>query len=66
MLPKYLEVLPGDNTAIQIRHESHQYFENTCHFHSDLELNLIVKSTGLRFIGDNIDGFQEYSTLLEK
>jgi len=58
MLPKYLEVLPGDNTSIQISHESHQYFENPWHFHPDLELNLIVKSTGIRFIGDSIDSFQ--------
>jgi len=64
MLPKYLKVLPEENSSIQISHESHQYFENDQHFHSDLELNLIVKSTGTRFVGDSIDSFQESDLVL--
>jgi len=58
MLPKYLKVLPEENSSIQIRHESCQYFENPWHFHPELELNLILKSTGTRFVGDSIDSFQ--------
>jgi len=64
MLPKYLKVLPEENSSIQIRYESCQYFENPWHFHPELELNLILKSTGTRFVGDNIDSFQEDDLVL--
>lgn len=64
MLPKYLKVLPEENSSIQIRHESCQYFENPWHFHPDLELNLILKSTGTRFVGDSINSFQEDDLVL--
>lgn len=64
MLPKYLEIDPEENSTIQIRKEQCQYFENGSHFHSDLELNLILKSTGLRFVGDSILGFNEGDLVL--
>ena len=47
-----------------IRKEVCPYFENPFHFHSELELNLIVKSTGTRFVGDHIDSFRENDLVL--
>lgn len=64
MLPKLLKVLPEENSSILIRKEVCQYFENPFHFHPELELNLILKSSGTRFVGDCIDGFHENDLVL--
>lgn len=64
MLPKFLKVLPEENSSILIRKEVCQYFENPYHFHPELELNLILKSTGTRFVGDSIGSFQKDDLVL--
>jgi AraC-like DNA-binding protein len=40
------------------------YFEAPLHFHPELELTLIVKSTGKRFIGDHVDDFKPGDLIL--
>jgi AraC-like DNA-binding protein len=57
MLPRLLKVIPDEDGSIQIRNELAQYFANPWHFHPELELTLILKSTGTRFVGDNIGYF---------
>jgi len=57
MLPKFLKVLPDQDGSIQIRHEKATYFNNPWHFHPELELTLILKSSGSRFVGDSIGVF---------
>lgn len=57
MLPRLLKVIPDKDGSIQIRHEQVQYFANPWHFHPELELTSILKSTGTRFVGDNIGYF---------
>jgi AraC-like DNA-binding protein len=64
MLPKYLKVLPEENSSIHVRYEKCRYFDNPWHFHPELELNLIVKSTGTRFVGDGIGNFGEGDLVL--
>ena len=64
MLPKFLKILPEDNSSIQIRYESCKYFENPWHFHPELELNLLLQSTGTRFVGDSILSFKENDLVL--
>ena len=64
MLPKYLKILPEENSSIHIRNERCQYFDNPWHFHPELELNLILKSTGTRFVGDSIMSFKEGDMVL--
>ena len=64
MLPEFITRVPEENSSIHISHERCQFFESQSHFHDDLELNLILKSTGTRFVGDCIDSFQEHDLVL--
>lgn len=57
MLPRLLKVIPSQDGCVQIRHEQARYFANPWHFHPELELTLVLKSTGTRFVGDNIGFF---------
>jgi AraC-like DNA-binding protein len=43
--------------AFEIRKDTLPHFHNSWHFHEEIELTLILKSTGRRFIGDHIDQF---------
>ncbi|SIT03095.1 AraC-type DNA-binding protein [Zobellia uliginosa] len=45
------------NKAFEIRKDELPHFYNSWHFHSEIELTLILKSKGRRFIGDHIDQF---------
>lgn len=59
MKPIYLKVTNPPETSIDIRHEMAPYFKNPWHFHPELELTLILKSTGTQFIGNSINNFYQ-------
>lgn len=59
MKPVYLKVATSPETSVDIRHDELPYFKNPWHFHPELELTLILKGTGSRFVGDNISPFVE-------
>ena len=64
MLPKSIGADSESNSSIFISHEICQYFDDTHHFHADLELNLILESTGTRFVGDSVHGFKTNDLVL--
>ncbi len=57
MRPIYLKVANSPQSSIDIRHETAPYFKNPWHFHPELELTLILESTGTHFIGNSISAF---------
>ena len=57
MKPLLLKVRENDLTSFDIRHERSPYFDNPWHYHPEFELALVLKSSGLRFIGDSIEPF---------
>lgn len=64
MLPRYLKVIQPENSSIHVREEVCPYFDNPWHFHPELEINLILKSTGTRFVGDSIEHFKPGDLIL--
>lgn len=52
------------NNSFNVTNNSYPYFLKIWHHHPELELVLIEKSTGTRFIGDNIEKFQAGEVVL--
>ncbi len=57
MRPLLLKVKEDASSSFDIRHEKVPYFDNPWHYHPEFELALVLKSSGLRFIGDSIEPF---------
>ncbi|MEX2511377.1 MAG: AraC family transcriptional regulator [Cyclobacteriaceae bacterium] len=59
MKPIYLKVTNSPENSFDIRHEIDTYFKNPLHFHPELELTLILESTGTQFMGSSIGRFEK-------
>ena len=53
-----------DNTSITVSHNCYPHFLKIWHFHEELELVYILKSSGTRFIGDHIGKFDRGELVL--
>lgn len=62
--PKLLKVDKNEALSFGIRHEKCAYFDNPWHYHPELELTLITKSGGIRFVGDCVEQFEEGDLVL--
>jgi len=51
-------------SSFVIRHDIAPSFGKSVHYHADLELHLTLKGDGIRFIGDNVSGFEPGEVLL--
>jgi len=54
----------NSNSAITVKRNSYPNFLKLWHYHQELELVSIIKSTGTRFIGDSINKFQPKDVVL--
>lgn len=57
MYPNRLTVPESESRSFDLRHECLPYFTNLWHFHPELELNFVVASSGMRFIGNSVESF---------
>jgi AraC-like DNA-binding protein len=57
MLPVFQKIEANINHSFYVEHMNFPYFPNPLQFHPDIEILLVVKGTGTRFIGDSIDRF---------
>jgi AraC-like DNA-binding protein len=58
MLPQFYKVLPPPMRTINVVVNKRHHFLNPFHFHPELEISLILKSSGIRFVGDSVEAFQ--------
>jgi len=64
LIPQFYKIIPYPATTINVLlHKKHHFF-NPFHFHPELELTLILKSTGIRFVGDSVEAFEEGNLVL--
>lgn len=64
MKPKLLDRSTKLNHSFELHHHCFQHFLKVWHYHPELELVYIKKSTGTRFLGDSIQKFQEGDLVL--
>lgn len=53
-----------ENRSFTITNHSYPNFIKVWHYHPEIELTVILKSSGTRFIGDNIEQFKEGNVVL--
>ena len=56
--PQLLKIQENTSASLDIRHEKVTYFNNPWHYHPEIELTLVMKSTGMRFVGDSVERFE--------
>jgi len=64
MKPKLLDRSTKLNHSFDLHHHAYTHFLKVWHYHPELELVFIKKSTGTRFLGDSIKKFQEGDLVL--
>ncbi|NLP56899.1 AraC family transcriptional regulator [Lutibacter sp. B1] len=52
------------NKSLSVHFNNYSYFLKLWHYHEQLELVVILKSTGTRFVGDSIEKFNEGEIIL--
>lgn len=64
MKPYLLDRKSQKDASFTISHNTYPHFLKIWHYHSQVELVLVVKSTGTRFIGDSIQKFESGELVL--
>lgn len=64
MQPIYVKVLHSKMYSFTVRKDVVPYFRIPWHYHPELELTLILKGDGTRFVGDNIEPFHNGDLVL--
>src|SRR5690606_8429657 len=58
MKPQLLNKHIDETSSFKLESQSYANFLKIWHYHPELELVIILESTGTRFVGDNIDKFE--------
>jgi AraC-like DNA-binding protein len=64
MQPKYHQVPKTIDKTFSIRHDIVPSFGTIWHYHPEIELHYLIKGNGIRFIGENINNFEEDELIL--
>lgn len=62
--PARVTIPENQTKSFDLRHVCLPYFTNPCHCHAELELNFIVASSGMRFIGNSVESFSSGDIVL--
>lgn len=54
---KFEKITLGKDVSLNVKKIKKKRFDSSLHFHPEIEITLILKSNGTRFVGDNISSF---------
>ncbi|WP_159467858.1 AraC family transcriptional regulator [Dyadobacter sp. 3J3] len=58
MQPKFHKILTPPSNSINVVKNKRHHFVNPFHYHPEMEISLILKSSGFRFVGDSVESFE--------
>ena len=64
MKPLLISIDNAKDQSLTIRYYKEPRFQNSWHFHKELELVYVIKGEGTRFVGDNIEDFKSDDLVL--
>ena len=64
MSPELIQISTDSEYSFSVKHELVPYFYNQWHYHPEIELTLIIRGTGARFMGDDVDTFKDDDLIL--
>jgi len=56
--PRFEPIAPGVTSSFAVMRYTTSYFPFVWHYHPEVELTLIVRGSGLRFVGESIEPYQ--------
>lgn len=64
MKASFVKVLFDSNNLFQCEYVDLPYFDHSWHFHPELELTLILESSGIRYVGNHVTRFKKGDLVL--
>ncbi|TKT89432.1 AraC family transcriptional regulator [Dyadobacter frigoris] len=58
MQPKFHKILTPPSNSINVVNNKRHHFLNPFHYHPEMEISLVLKSSGFRFVGDSVESFE--------
>jgi hypothetical protein len=62
--PQFQKILLSEESSFSCKRLDLPYFDGDYHYHPEYELKFIIRSRGKRFLGDNVESFQEGDLVL--
>ncbi|RCH55740.1 AraC family transcriptional regulator [Mucilaginibacter hurinus] len=64
MKPKYEAIVPAASNSFKAHYQEMEEFDNPWHYHPEYELTYIISSSGVRYVGNSFEDFENDDLVL--